>query len=75
MNKAARKIFSRLLVWFILYSILYGLLSIFNATAGWHFWIRSAEIVGAILLLLIFIPAAIQVYTAILTSIPIDDND
>jgi len=72
MFRISRKISSRLIVWFIPYTIIYAILSLFSKNLTLHFYIRSAEVVGVFIILLVVIPALI---IAIFTTDNVEDLD
>jgi uncharacterized membrane protein len=59
MIKITRRIFSRTVVFFVPYTLIYGVLWLLNIIGSWHFWIISATIAFIILTLLIVIPGII----------------
>jgi hypothetical protein len=72
MFKISRKIFSRLIVWFIPYTIIYAILTLFTKNLTWKFYISSAEVVAIILVLLLVVPGLI---IAVFTKDNVEDLD
>lgn len=72
MFRVSRIFFSRLIVWFIPYTIIYAILTLFIKRLTWKFYVRSAEVVAIVLILLLVVPALI---IAIFTNDNVEDLD
>jgi hypothetical protein len=58
--RISRSIFSRTIIWFIPYSIIYAILILFFKNLSWHFYIKSVEVLLVLVALLIIIPGVLM---------------